>query len=130
LSTVALLAFLMLSHGQAGAQTYQTPTQAIATIDAQVAQLTQVPTKSNGSQSGGTLTNTTDAKSNSVNDNSVDLVVELEYLAQVKGQLTGGQQDVGAAIENVYTTLAGMTNGRPTTRIDTARLTVKNLLKA
>jgi hypothetical protein len=129
LSTVALLAFLMLGSGQVSAQTYQTSTQAVATIDATLPGLTSAPTKSGGSQAG-TLTNTGASKDLAVSDNSTDLIVTILYLTEVKSELAGGQQDVGAVIENVYSLFSSNTNGRPTTHIDNARIYAKNLLKA
>jgi hypothetical protein len=125
-SAVALFAFFFLGTKQASAQSYQSPAQAMVTIDATIAVLS-TPTKSaqpvlsvNGPS--------TSASSAKVNDSAVAQTMKILYLMEVKEQLKQGST-TSAAIANVQQSLAAQAGGRDNTLLASTQQYVINLLQ-
>jgi hypothetical protein len=121
----AMFAFCFLGTEQASAQTYQSPAQAMVTIDATIAVLS-TPAKS-AQPVMNVNAPSTGASSASVNTNAIAQALKVSYLMEVKVQLKLGN-GTSASINNVYQALAGSANGRDNTLLSSTQQYVTNLL--
>ena len=101
LVAVAFMAFFMLSSEQASAQTFQSPSQATATIDATLPGLSAPTSKAGGSVSNTTNGAQLNVASPAVNTAGTEGALRVIFLLEVKNNLKQGL-DTGAAIEAVY----------------------------
>ena len=126
---LALGILLMLAHGQASAQNYKSPAQAMATIGQTLPVLTAAPTKAGGNQGSPVLTNNGAPESTVASTTSSQQIVNIKYLDGVGRQIKGGLT-TGTAIEAVHDNLVSLAGSNPnaSTMIETARTYVIGLL--
>jgi hypothetical protein len=109
LSTVALLAFLLLGHGQASAQTYQDPATAMNTIKTTLTSLTAAPVKVSAGQPASVSASTGEGV---VTPQGAATNARIIFLQQV-GQAIKSGLDTAAAIDSVHGTYASSLGNNP-----------------
>lgn len=125
LVAVAFMAFFMLSSEQASAQTFQSPSQAAATIAAALPGLSAPPSKTGGS-SNTTNGSQLSVASPAVNTAGTEGALRLAFLLEVAESLKKGIE-TGVAIDEVYN---GLTTNDATRQalLNNVRLYAINLL--
>jgi hypothetical protein len=126
LVAVAFMAFFMLSSEQASAQTFQSPAQATATIDAALPGLSASTSKVGGSVSNTPKSTQQTVANPAVNAAGTEGALRVVFLLEVKDNIKQGL-DTGAAIDAVYNALTS-NNATRQTLLNSVRLYTIDLL--